>query len=306
MLKHLIAFFAVMPLFAQAFPSISLEAGFNFNAVARYRGCTAFIFRLKNMPLSQKALLMTNGHCSGVGTARLPKPWQIELLIGASVLPAPEVVVYKEFAHSRQVQIWDKDGQRNAPWLSSYDVLYATATGRDIAIFKLGYTYERLSREFGVEALVLSEHEPASGTEVGVLAILGDKGGKAKEGRGYRCAIDKKVDFVQAGGWVWENSIRLTPECRTVGGTSGGPVVDIQTGKVVALNNARNISGGDSCGVFDPCEWNLQEGKTVTTQAYAQPIHDLYGCFDQKYKFDLSLESCLLPKGEMQEQQKTE
>src|SRR3546814_2272200 len=58
-------------------------------------------------------------------------------------------------------------------------------------------------------------------------------------------------------------SVRYTSSCNTIGGTSGSPVIDDATGKVVAVNNTGNEDGA-RCTVNNPCE--VAENGTVTVR----------------------------------------
>src|SRR5690606_20017191 len=95
---------------------------------------------------------------------------------------------------------------------------------------------------------------PAAGTAISVVS------GYWK--RIYNCSIDGFVHRMKEGDWTWKDSVRYTPSCNTIGGTSGSPVVDAATGRVVAVNNTGN-EDGERCTVNNPCEIDEQGRVTV-------------------------------------------
>lgn len=54
------------------------------------------------------------------------------------------------------------------------------------------------------------------------------------------------------------------PGCDIIGGSSGSPVVDDESGQVVAVTNTINESG-EQCTINNPCEVN-EDGTTTVTK----------------------------------------
>lgn len=113
----------------------------------------------------------------------------------------------------------------------------------------------------------------------------------------HLCLQRRRVRLPPEGGeWTWKDSVRYTSACRTIGGTSGSPVVDNATGKVVAVNNTGNEDGG-RCTDNNPCE--VAEDGTVTVREginYGQQTYRIPACFALDNKLDLSRSGCALPK----------
>lgn len=112
----------------------------------------------------------------------------------------------------------------------------------------------------------------------------------------YSCNADGFVYRLKEGGWTWKDSLRYTASCNTIGGTSGSPVIDTATGKVVAVNNTGN-EDGQSCTENNPCEVD-QNGNVTVRQGinYAQETYQIPACFTTGNKLDLSAAGCTLPK----------
>ena len=146
--------------------------------------------------------------------------------------------------------------------LRASKIAYGTMTDTDLSLYELTSTYEEI--------------ESASGT--------------------YSCDIDGFVHQLKEGRWTWKDSVRYTPECQTIGGTSGSPVIDDATGKVVAVNNTGNESGQE-CTDNNPCE--VDENGSVTVREginYAQQTYNMVPCIGVGNKIDLDREGCGLPK----------
>lgn len=112
----------------------------------------------------------------------------------------------------------------------------------------------------------------------------------------YSCSIDGFVHTMKEGDWTWKDSVRYTSACDTIGGTSGSPVVDQATGKVVAVNNTGN-EDGERCTVNNPCEVDASGNVTVRQGInYAQETYQFPACFTTGNQLSLSASGCVLPK----------
>jgi hypothetical protein len=95
---------------------------------------------------------------------------------------------------------------------------------------------------------------------------------------------------------VWKDSIRYTSECQTIGGTSGSPIVETATGKVIGINNTGNEDGA-RCTLNNPCE--VAPDGTVTVRQgtnYGEETYLFYGCLVAGSEIDLAKPGCALPK----------
>ncbi|MEU4083791.1 S1 family peptidase [Streptomyces aureus] len=230
--------------------------------------CSGSVIRFPNSADSDPALVLSNGHCLETG---LPDPG--EVIVGQS--------------SSRSFGLLNASGTRVAT-LRANKVAYSTMTDTDITIYQLTSTYATIKNSYGISALTVQDTHPVAGTAITVAS------GYWK--RLYSCAIDGFVYRLKEGDWTWKDSVRYTSACQTIGGTSGSPVVDQSTGKVVAVNNTGN-EDGERCTVDNPCE--VDANGTVTVRQginYAEETYQIPACFTTGNKLDLSRSGCVLPK----------
>ncbi|MGW3913642.1 S1 family peptidase [Streptomyces sp. NPDC005070] len=230
--------------------------------------CSGSVVRFPNSADTDPALVLSNGHCLETG---FPDPG--EVIVGQS--------------SSRTFGLLNSAGTRVAT-LRASKVAYSTMTDTDITIYQLTSTYATIRNSYGISALTVQNTHPTAGTAITVAS------GYWK--RLYSCSIDGFVYRLKEGGWTWKDSVRYTSACQTIGGTSGSPVVDQSTGKVVAVNNTGN-EDGERCTVNNPCE--VDANGTVTVRQginYAEETYQIPACFTTGNKLDLSLSGCVLPK----------
>ncbi|MEU0741670.1 serine protease [Streptomyces sp. NPDC006134] len=239
-----------------------------FAGTVALSNCSGSVVRFPGSEDDDPALVMSNGHCLETG------------------FPAPgEVVVDR--ASSRTFGLLNASGTRVAT-LRASKIAYATMTDTDVALYQLTTTYAQIRSAYGIGALTLNDTRPAAGSAITVVS------GYWK--RTYACSIDGFAYLLKEGDWTWKDSVRYTPACDTVGGTSGSPVVDNATGRVVAVNNTGN-EDGQRCTVNNPCE--VDASGTVTVRPginYAQQTYRIPACFGLDNKLDLSRAGCVLPK----------
>lgn len=172
--------------------------------------------------------------------------------------------------------------------LRASKVAYSTMTDTDITIYQLTRTYAQIKSSYGISALTLSDTHPTAGTAIKVVS------GYWK--RTYSCNIDGFVYRLEEGDWTWKDSVRYTSACNTIGGTSGSPVIDNATGKVVAVNNTGN-EDGETCTENNPCEVDASGNVTIHQGInYAEETYQIVPCFGTGNKLDLSATGCALPK----------
>ncbi|WP_282703975.1 serine protease [Streptomyces sp. CC219B] len=240
----------------------------NFAGTVALSNCSGSVVRMPDSEDHDPALVLTNGHCLETG------------------FPGPGQVVVDR-ASSRSFGLLNSAGTRVGT-LRANKIVYGTMTDTDAAIYQLTRTYAQIRSTYGINALTLNDTRPAAGTAISVVS------GYWK--RIYNCSIDGFAHRLKEGGWTWKDSVRYTSSCNTIGGTSGSPVVDQATGKVVAVNNTGN-EDGQSCTVNNPCE--VDESGNVTVRQginYAQQTYQFPACFGIGNKLDLSADGCVLPK----------
>ncbi|MCX4988766.1 MULTISPECIES: serine protease [unclassified Streptomyces] len=230
--------------------------------------CSGSVVRFPNSADTDPALVLSNGHCLETG---FPDPG--EVIVGQ--------------ASSRTFSLLNSAGTKVAT-LRASKVAYSTMTDTDITIYQLTSTYATIKNSYGISALTVQNTHPAAGTAITVAS------GYWK--RLYSCSIDGFVYRLKEGDWTWKDSVRYTSACNTIGGTSGSPVVDQATGKVVAVNNTGN-EDGERCTVNNPCEVDASGNVTVRQGInYAEETYQIPACFTTGNKLDLTLSGCVLPK----------
>ncbi|MFI8825431.1 serine protease [Streptomyces sp. NPDC053431] len=240
----------------------------DFAGTVALSNCSGSVVRTPSSLPTDPALVLSNGHCLETG------------------FPGPGEVV-KDKRSSRSFSLLNSAGTKVAT-LRASKIAYGTMTDTDISIYQLTTTYGQIQSQYGISALTLNDAHPVQGSSIKVVS------GYWK--RIYSCAVDGFVYRLKEGDWTWKDSVRYTSTCNTIGGTSGSPVIDTTTGRVVAVNNTGNESG-ESCTVNNPCE--VDENGTVTVRQginYAQQTYTIVPCVGPKSVIDLNRAGCTLPK----------
>ncbi|MFI9013515.1 serine protease [Streptomyces griseus] len=239
-----------------------------FAGTVALSNCSGSVVRSPDAAPTDPALVLSNGHCLESG------------------FPGPGEVVVDQ-PSSRTFTLLNASGS-GVGTLKASKVAYGTMTDTDLSLYETTSTYQQIEDSYGIQALELETAHPTAGTAITVAS------GYWK--RTYSCDIDGFVHRLKEGRWAWKDSVRYTPECRTIGGTSGSPVIDDATGKVVAVNNTGNESGQE-CTDNNPCE--VDENGEVTVREginYAQQTYTMVPCIGAGSKIDLDREGCALPK----------
>ncbi|MFF4545556.1 serine protease [Streptomyces sp. NPDC001435] len=240
----------------------------NFAGTVSLSNCSGSVIRFPASADSDPALVMTNGHCLETG------------------FPSPGEVIVDQ-ASSRSFGLLNASATRVAT-LRASKVAYSTMTDTDVTIYQLTRTYAQIKSSYGIDALTVQDTHPTAGTAITVVS------GYWK--RTYACNIDGFVYRLKEGSWTWKDSVRYTSACQTIGGTSGSPVIDNATGKVVAVNNTGN-EDGQRCTDNNPCEVDANGNVTVRYGInYAQETYNIPACFTTGNKLNLNASGCTLPK----------
>lgn len=240
----------------------------NFAGTVSLSNCSGSVIRFPNSTDTDPALVLTNGHCLETG---FPSPG--EVITGQS--------------SSRSFGLLNANGSRVAT-LRANQVVYSTMTDTDVTIYRTTTTYAAIKNSYGISPLTVQDTHPTAGTAIKVVS------GYWK--RTYSCNVDGFVYRLKEGDWTWKDSVRYTSSCNTIGGTSGSPVIDTATGKVVAVNNTGN-EDGERCTENNPCE--VDESGNVTVRQginYAEETYIIPACFTTGNKLDLNAAGCTLPK----------
>ncbi|MFJ6567183.1 serine protease [Streptomyces sp. NPDC091292] len=240
----------------------------NFAGTVALSNCSGSVVRMPDSLPTDPALVMSNGHCLETG------------------FPAAGQVIVDR-ASSRTFSLLNSAGTRVAT-LRASKIAYGTMTDTDVSLYQLTSTYQQIQTSYGIAALELSDQHPTQGTAISVVSGYWT--------RIYNCNIDGFAYRLKEGSWTWKDSVRYTSACQTIGGTSGSPVVDQATGKVVAVNNTGNENGG-RCTDNNPCE--VDQNGTVTVRQginYGQQTYGIPACVGAGSKIDLNAPGCTLPK----------
>ncbi|MFC9672333.1 serine protease [Streptomyces sp. NPDC056949] len=239
-----------------------------FAGTVALSNCSGSVVRVPDSQPADPALVMSNGHCLESG------------------FPGPGEVVVDQ-PSSRTFSLLNSAGSKVAT-LRADKIAYGTMTDTDVSLYQLTSTYQQIESSYGIKALELSASHPTAGTAITVVSGYWKKT--------YSCNVDGFAYRLKEGEWTWKDSVRYTSTCNTIGGTSGSPVVDQASGKVVAVNNTGNEDGA-RCTDNNPCE--VDENGTVTVRKginYAQETYGIVPCVGIGNKIDLSAAGCELPK----------
>ncbi|MFF1694138.1 serine protease [Streptomyces sp. NPDC058257] len=240
----------------------------NFAGTVALSNCSGSVVRVPNSQPGDPALVMSNGHCLESG---FPGPGQV-------IVDKPS---------SRSFTLLNSSGG-NAGTVKASKIAYGTMTDTDVSLYQLTSTYSQIESKFGIKALELNAAHPEKGKAITVVSGYWKKM--------YKCSVDGFAYRLKEGSWTWKDSVRYTSACQTIGGTSGSPVVDDATGKVVAVNNTGNESG-ERCTDNNPCEVD-ENGKVTVREGinYAQQTYGIVPCVAAGNKIDLNRAGCTLPK----------
>ncbi|GGF55245.1 serine protease [Marmoricola endophyticus] len=233
--------------------------------------CSGSLVRYPSSAGTDRGLLLTNGHCYEGG-----------------FLADGQVIQNK--ASSRTGKLLDANA-RTLATVRADRLLYATMTGTDVALYRLTSTYDSISRSTGAKPLTLSTSKPVAGSAISIPSSYWKTT--------YRCSVQGFVPTLREGQWTWHDSIRYgypDSDCVTIGGTSGSPIVDDASGKVVGINNTTN-EDGEVCELNNPCEVGTDGSTTATEgQNYGQETYWFTTCLTASRAIDLTKAGCLLTK----------
>jgi hypothetical protein len=230
--------------------------------------CSASLVRYPSSVGSDRAMMLTNGHCYEGG-----------------FLAAGQVLQNR--TSSRSGTLLNSAG-RAVTTVRADRILYATMTGTDVTLYRLTSTYATLQNSYGATALTISASHPANGASITIPSSYWK--------RIWNCKIDGFVGTLREGDWTWRDSIRYDVNCDTIHGTSGSPIVDATSGQIVGINNTGN-DDGEMCTVNNPCEVN-PNGTTSAYQgqSYGEETYWFTTCLTSTRTIDLNKSGCLLTR----------
>ncbi|MGW0517967.1 S1 family peptidase [Crossiella sp. NPDC003009] len=247
-------------------PAAASANAVDYTAIVALNNCSGSLVRPAGVANTDKALVLTNGHC-------------------VKFMAAGEVIVNQP--SQRTFTLLNPSAQ-NLGTLTATKLAYATMTDTDLALYQLKESYADIESRYRTKALTLNTAHPKQGADIRVVS------GYWK--RIYSCKIDAFVHQVKEANWTWKDSIRYTPECKTIGGTSGSPIIDTADGSVVGVNNTGNENGG-RCTQNNPCEVDAAGNVTVRRGInYGQQTFQVNACVTAGNNIDPNKAGCTLPK----------
>ena len=255
---------------AKAVPQVQVQAVGLASTIA-LSNCSASLVRYPSSLDSERAMMLTNGHCYEGG-----------------FIPSGQVLVNR--TSNRTGKLLNASGTAVAT-VRADRVLYATMTGTDVTLYRLSQTFAQIKSSTGLGPLTISSSHPVDGHAISIPSSYWKKT--------YSCAINGFVSTLREDQWTWHDSIRyLYPNstCQTIGGTSGSPIVDNASLQIVGINNTSN-ENGQACTLDNPCEVNSDGSLTYTQgQNYGQETYWFTTCLTSTNAIDLNKTGCLLPK----------
>lgn len=261
-------FDALSPSRLKIAPSID-ALNYDFEGIVKLSNCSGSIIAYSGMPMSAKAIVMTNGHCL--------QKW------GGFLKPGE---VWHNRGDSRRMRVYDKNMRLHS--IKATKILYATMTNTDLALYELDESYGELLQRTGVRPLLLDTARPLLGQSIEIVSGYWD--------RGWSCDIDGFVYVLKEHNWTFTDSIRYTRTCNTIGGSSGSPIILKGERKAIGVNNTANESGR-KCTMNNPCEVTEEGEISVNAGAtYGQQTYNIYSCLTPSFAIELSSPGCELPR----------
>lgn len=241
----------------------------DFEGTVEIGSCSGFLLRPAARSVTQKAWVLTNGHC-------------VTNWLGRMVLRPGQALAASSGA--RDLSLVTASGTRLE--LRTQRLRYATMTGTDLAVYELAESYQALEAQ-GARAFELAAEAPTTGLKVSVFS--------ARKGQRFDCAVDALLVGLREGGFSFSASLRLSDECEQGPGTSGSPLVEAGTRRVVGISNSFNRNGR-ACGDHNPCEVDADgEVEVFHGARYGQQVVGLGRCLTEG-ELDLSRAECALTK----------
>lgn len=257
----------VDPLVARS-TSLKSASGIDFEGIVKLSGCSGSLIAFKGAPKTNKAIVMTNGHCLPITGPR-------------------QVIINKPTKPNSYVGLFDANKTLNKLPLSR--VIYATMDETDVTFYESSMSYAEVEQQFKTEAFVLNDELVRLGTRIEVISGYWEAS--------TICEAEAIAPILREDVYIWKNAIRYSSQCMTKGGYSGSPVVEQNTRTVVGLHNTGN-NGKLDCSDSNPCEQD-ESGRLIFRELkrrYAQQVYQFYNCLNDKHEIDLNVAGCSVPK----------
>jgi V8-like Glu-specific endopeptidase len=241
---------------------------YNFEGIVALSNCSGSLMRFENSKDTDKAMVLTNGHCLEFG---FPRPG--------------EFVANK--SSNRRFGLYNANDDQVGS-VHATKVIYSSMTKTDVTLYELSETYAQIMNSYHVRPFTLVSTHPTVGTNIQVISGYWN--------RGYSCSIEAFAHELHEEDYIWQDSIRYSrPGCEVIGGTSGSPVVNADGSRtIVAINNTIN-ENNERCTMDNPCEVD-DKGDISYHQGYgyAEQTYWIYTCLNKDNQLDLSVAGCQL------------
>lgn len=252
------------------------------NGTIEMGNCSGAVIRGARTQPQDHVLVLTNGHCVNA------RPNAAE-----SIGPIQEM---------HNVIVLSQDGNA-AVRAKSTDLVYATMTGTDLAVYRLDINYADLAGR-GIRVFEIADNTPRIGQKFQLLSGIWQKG--------VSCTIDAIVPVLREGGYVQRRALRYkkNAECDPGAGTSGSPLVG-NDGAIFAIHNTSTFDIHDYdrlppqarsdepeiCAEGNACEVRPSGAtETIAGMRYGQQLLGLGECLDSGSQLNFEQPGCLLPK----------
>jgi hypothetical protein len=250
---------------APAAPTLAVAA--DLTATIRLNNCSASLVRYPSSVSTDRAMMLTNGHCFEGG-----------------FLAAGQVLQNR--SSTRRGTLLNAAGT-GVLTLTADRLLYATMTGTDVALYRLTRTFASIQSATGIAARTISASHPVAGDTFVPSGFFA---------RVFDCDIQTFVPTLREDVWTWHDSIRYNTACATIHGTSGSPIISVATGQLVGINNTAN-DNGQVCTLNNPCEVGPDGTPTATLGLrYGQETYWFTTCLTSSRTINLNLTGCLLTR----------
>lgn len=250
-----------------------------FDSTVGIFNCSASVVQLPESRDSDRALVLTNGHCI--------QP-VLDRYLNRGEVVTNRSLGFLDKGYFKNVTFYGGSSPTQLTTGTLTDLVYATMDNTDIAILRVDKTYGQLKAS-GVKVRPLSSSHPVDGTSIEIPSTYWQ--------RAYSCNIDGFAHELQEGPWLWRDAIRYSyGGCEVQAGSSGSPIVDVNTGAVIGINNTA-VEGGAECAMGNPCEVDpygnkaTNPGRSYGTQTYYIPT-----CFNNS-TLAMNKAGCELPRG---------
>jgi len=247
---------------------LAAQAKTDFTGIVRLNNCSGSIVAWPDSKSSDKAMMLTNGHCRKTYGAE-----EVETDVDSV----------------RTVTLLNPDGTDMAN-ISTTRLLYGTMFETDVALYQLGLTYADLSSTYDVSPLTVQAKQAKPDQRFTVISGYWRTS--------YQCRLNGFVYRLKEDVYTWNHSLRYRDGgCEVIHGTSGSPDVKKGTHTVIGIHNTTN-DNGQECTINNPCEVDRSGHVTVHQgRHYGEQTWWFTTCLTKDgRKLDLDQPGCRLPR----------